>query len=161
MDDIKRPQQQLRPDVLTAQPLQAQPAPSQPLQQPQPLDTPAAVIGQTPQEQKQHSSMNHKMNKQTNKPKRKKGPIVAIILAIIVTAGLIGAAAYVYMQSRSKTDAPVATDTSQAAEDQTADGQLEVDDIDATISEIDTQLGTINDSTDFGANDLSDQTLGL
>lgn len=91
------------------------------------------------------------------KPPKKKGVIIAIVAAVIVTLILISAAVYVYLRSQnSETTAPETTETNQVD-----DGRVGGDDVEQTIGEIDSALGSVNDSEDFGQNDLTNSQLGL
>lgn len=145
MDDI-RPRQ--KPAAPPAAPQPAAPA------QPTP-DSPEGVMVESDKEQKQRVKLDHKMNK------RKKGPIIAIVLAVIITLGLIGGAVYMYWRSSSNKQSS-STSQSQTATTQTDTSKaLETSDVDNTTSAIDKQLDALNNTTGFNTNDLTDSTLGL
>lgn len=154
-----QPEQPVTPP---AQPVAAQAPPSQPLfsappsaQAPLPPQPPlpgqdAQEVG-APNYEQQHTSLNKQVNK------KRRSMIVVIILAVVVTLGLIGAAGYVYWQSRGD-NAPAETVQPIESAD---DGRVDATDIDATTSEIDSALNSLNDSEDFGSDALSDKTIGL
>lgn len=120
---------------------------SDPVPQPAPN---AQEVG-VPNYEKQHTDLNRQANK------KRRGLIFVIILAVLVTVGLIGAAGYAYWQSRNSTPA----ETVQPTQAPVDDGKVDATDIDATTSEIDGALNSLNDSEDFGSDDLSDKTIGL
>lgn len=135
--DIQRPTMPPPTNVVPSQPPQ-QPAPNggtEPPLPPQPPQMPEA------------------------KPSRRKGPIIAIILVVLVVLALIAGAVVFYLQSQKKTEEPTAqTSTETPIED---DGYIDPNDVDATVQKIDAALTNLNDSADFGADDLNDSTLGL
>ncbi len=96
---------------------------------------------------------------EVKKPGRRKGPIIAIVLTIVVVLGLIAGAVFFYLQSRGKTEEPVAQTPVEAP--LLDDGQVDPEDIDVVVQKIDGSLTNLNDSADFGADDLNDSTLGL
>ncbi len=128
---------------------QQQFAPTQP--QPDPMPNPNAQEVGAPNYEQQHVALNKQVNK------KRRGIIIVIALAVLITIGLIGAAGYAYWQSRSANQPEQTTST----ETVTDDGRVDATDIDETVTEIDNSLNSINDSEDFGTNDLSDDGIGL
>ena len=118
-------------------------------QQPQPAPD-AQEVG-VPNYEQQHVNLNKQVSK------KRKGLMFVIILAVLITLGLIGAAGYAYWQSRNK---DTATETVQTAAP-VDDGKVDATDIDPTTGEVDDALNSLNDSEDFGTDDLSDNGIGL
>jgi|GEM_PF-3495829 len=98
---------------------------------------------------------------QQPKIKGGKGPIVAIILIVFVVLLLIGGAVFYYLRSRASSGTVPITQAPAAQIPVADDGYTDPADIDATVQKIDGALTNLNDSTDFGASDLNDSTIGL
>ncbi len=94
----------------------------------------------------------------TVKPK-KHVPVVAIVVAVMVCALIIGVVAVVFIQSkRTKTaNTPIDQGTTQ----QTSNGRLSGQDVTSVKQELTKNINTMDDSKDFTSDDLSNQTLGL
>jgi hypothetical protein len=94
--------------------------------------------------------------------RRKHHHMATIIVAIVLFLILASIAVMTYIRTKDDKVAP-AKDTSQATTDSTAQPKstATTDNIDGATTEIDKQLGTANDDTDFNATDLSDTTLSL
>ncbi len=90
-----------------------------------------------------------------SKPKKDRtGLIVAIITIVVVLLIAAGVAAFIIYKNRSQPDpAPAVTETESE--------RVDVDDIDATIADIDKIMNTLNDSTDVTPTEVSDQAIGL
>lgn len=90
-----------------------------------------------------------------NEPKKKNTAlivgIISGIVALLIIAGVIG---FIWYKNNSK-PAPAATSS------QSENERVNVEEIDATIAEIDKTLNTLNDSKDITPGDVSDNTLGL
>ncbi len=85
-------------------------------------------------------------------------PIVAIVIAVVVAAGLAGLVIFSYIKARNS-DAIKRTDSnSQTVVEKP---QASVSDVDTTTEEVDKALEQADDSTDFSETQLSDTTLGL
>lgn len=147
MDDIRRP---VRPAPNEPQPIDNPAASPEQTVQPAP-DSPEAVIAQTPDQQKAQAKMNNKVSG------RKKGPIIAIIIVIVLTLGLIAGAVYYYVQSQDEQTGVVEF----IEEESTPNERLQTGEIDETIDVIDRELNTLDEANDFNANDLSEATIGL
>lgn len=83
--------------------------------------------------------------------------LIAIIVAVVVMLGLLGAVAYLYMQQNSTS---IKTTENKSAQTTTA-APVTAADVDNTTKEIDDSLTTIDADKDFSSADLSDATLGL
>lgn len=89
--------------------------------------------------------------------------IVTVLVAII----LAGAAIYVYISAQSNTEeVPVNNSTSDAevdGQDQSAEESTPVstEDLDQTLGEVDSTLDSLDDSSDFSEEPLTDDTLGI
>lgn len=159
----QQPNQAPRP-MMDVAPARPQPAPTQPQQQPAPDPNAYGAGGfGTPNDGMQVSpeapaNEPNQPGSTPKPPKKKKGIIIAIVLAVLVVLALIAAAGYWYIQSNQTDPAPV-TDTSVSTE--VDDGRVGVDDVDATVEAIDTNLNSIDDSQDFGQSDLTDNSIGL
>lgn len=136
--DIQRP---VAPQTPPQNEMVPPPDPQQPLQPQAPVPPEAP---QTPQSTEKHG--------------RRKGPIIAIILVIVVVLALIGGAVFYYV-SQNKVEEPA--EQTPIETPVTDDGYIGPEDIDATVQKIDGALTNLNDSADFGADDLNDSTLGL
>lgn len=137
--DVQRPVSSPQPSIDIIPPAPKPPAPNG--------NQDPSLPPQTPQEQT------------TKKPGRRKGPIIAIVAVVVVVLLLIAAAVVFYLNSQNKTEEPAAeTPTETPLVD---DGYVDPADIDAAVQKIDSSLTNLNDSTDFGADDLNDSTLGL
>lgn len=135
--DVQRPVSQPQPPIDIIPPAPQQPAPDN-----QGPSLPPQTPQQTP-----------------NKPGRRKGVIIAIVAVIVAALLLIAGVVFFYLSSQNKTEEPVAeTPTETPLVD---DGYVDPADIDAAVQKIDSSLTNLNDSTDFGADDLNDSTLGL
>lgn len=152
--ELQSPQfsQPQQPSVPYAGQDMQQPAMPQQAQAPQGMPANAQEVG-VPNYEQQHKDLNKQVKK------KRRGLIFVIILAVIITIGLIGAAVYAFLQSRSNSAAPV--ETSEVTTEAVDDGRVDAADIDATTSEIDKSLNSLNDSEDFGSDALSDKTIGL
>lgn len=84
--------------------------------------------------------------------KQHRGPVLAIVAAILVAGGLGGAAYMAYQ-------APNKVATQQPAQQQTEESPAQS--IDKTTAEIDEGLKSIDDEQDFNSEALSDSSLGL
>lgn len=86
------------------------------------------------------------------------GPIVAIIAAVLVAAGLAVITVYAYMKTIQKDEKPA---TSQTAEDATRNEKEETGaEIDQTTKDIDGAIES-SEEADFPEEELSDQNLSL
>lgn len=121
--------------------------PPAPPQQPMPPQVPAAPeVPQTP------------LQPEPQKRSRK-GLIIAIIMVVVIALCLIAGAVFMYLRSQNKADEPALQNPTPAQS--LDDGHIDPGDIDATVQKIDGALTNLNDSADFGPNDLNDSTLGL
>lgn len=92
-------------------------------------------------------------------PKSHHAPLIAVIVAIIVTLGLCGLVVYAYMKSKNNpTPAKTTNNTSQTP---VAKPQASPEDVDQVSADIDQSLTSLDDAADFSANAISDQALGL
>lgn len=87
-------------------------------------------------------------------PHKAGAPIAAITAAILVALGLAAVTVYAYMKSQNE-NKPAATTTTQSA------SQTAASEVDKTTKEIDNTLSSTSEATDFPANEISDQSLGL
>lgn len=164
MDDIKRPKSQPampdQPPRSSAATPQS-PPPSSPeqntvnddrnLMQQSTTDT-----NQPTELDSQHIAMNHKINK------RKKGPLIAIILAIFITIILIGIAVYVFLLSNTQqTTAPASQPTPSTEAPVEGEGRVTPDEITNTGEDIERTLNSLDDTADISPNELNDGTIGL
>jgi uncharacterized protein HemX len=85
--------------------------------------------------------------------------LVAIVVAVVVMLGLIGAVVYVYLKQNSTAIKTVAPKTSQSSNSSQA--PVSAADVDNTAKAVDDSLQTIDANKDFSSTDLSDATLGL
>lgn len=93
------------------------------------------------------------------KPGRRKGPIIAIIAIVITVLILIAGAVFFYLRTQNAAEEPAAQAPIEAPIED--DGTVDPEDIDAAVQKIDGSLTNLNDSADFGADDLNDTTLGF
>lgn len=89
---------------------------------------------------------------------KKKPPVLAIVLLIIIALGLAGGAVYLYMKTEDS--AKNTQDTSTNVQPQ-PEAEITPEEVDTTIKEVDETVNGLNDAEDLNANDLSDSTLGL
>lgn len=153
-----KPEDQQRPvnTVMDVQRPRTNPAPSEvttPLDNPMaPADSiasvtpdPGQVIGQDPLQQ-------------TVKPvkvkKKRTGLIIAIVTGVVILLVAGGAAGFIIYKNNNK-PVPAVTETQSETE------RVNVQEIDATTTEIDKTLNTLNDSSDVTPGDVSDASLGL
>ena len=96
----------------------------------------------------------------TMKPEKHHNPLIPIIIAITVAVLIIGTVVFVFIKSKDSSkgtgDAPTSTE-----EQKVETGRVSPADIETTKKEIDKNLNTTNDSSDFLSDDLTNQTLGL
>lgn len=140
--DIQRPMQPAQTQQFVPNPPESMPAPAPDAQE----------IG-APGYEQQHVSLNKQVKK------KRRGLVLVIVLAVVVTLGLIGAAGYMYWQSQSEDATTTSTETT--TETTTDDGTVDETDIDTTTADIDEALNSVDDSADFSSNDLSDDGIGL
>jgi len=88
--------------------------------------------------------------------KSKRGMVIVVIICVVLVLAAIGAAGYFYLSSKTTT-LPQTLDVSEPVDD----GRVDVSDVDALSAEVDDAVKNLNDSADFGPNDLSDSTIGL
>jgi len=171
--DIQRPQRPVdgvvQPGGVTVPNITAEPSLTPPPQQfvpqqmtPQPPIEPAAPtpniaadateVG-APNYEQQHTALNKQIRS------KRRGLMAVIIITIIVTIGLIGAAGYMYWQSRNKQNVPAVTEPVNNCDSD--DGRVDAAEVDAATQEIDDALNSLNDSEDFSTNDVSDDGIGL
>lgn len=86
--------------------------------------------------------------------KKHTGLIVAIITVVVVVLVGAGVGGFI-LYKNSRKPAPAASQNQSESE------RVNVEEIDATQSQIDKTLNTLNDSSDVTPNDVSDSTLGL
>lgn len=86
--------------------------------------------------------------------------IVILVLIIAVLLGLLLAGLFYLKSKDNQSSEQDLVDNSQVVTP-TQEGKVSTAEIDSTITSIDRTLNTLNDSTDFTPNDLSDSTLGL
>lgn len=96
----------------------------------------------------------------SKKPKSNSNTKLIIIFAVVVAVLLIVVAGFLYWQSQPETtetteEAPVA---GQFTED---DGVLDASEVDGEIQAIDDEINSLDDSADFGQNDLTNDQIGL
>jgi hypothetical protein len=103
------------------------------------------------------SSENPMAAPQIGKPKKKRTGMV-IIVATIVALALAAAAYYAYMKNMDNEKTASKPQTTTTAPAVVA---AKSTDVDQTTQDIDKDLASANDATDFAAADLSDATLGL
>lgn len=155
MDDIRpvRPNNQPSQPVQDfVQPVNASQAPNTSEQQPpQPVATPAdgQEIGVPNSEyNEQHAALNRQIGK------KRKGLVFVIVLAVLITLGLIGAAGYMYWQSlNEQPEAPAVTETESTTVDENTIDEVS-NKIDEVVEELETNQG-------LQEADLSDDTLEL
>ncbi|HMS23185.1 MAG TPA: hypothetical protein PKB09_00055 [Candidatus Saccharibacteria bacterium] len=139
-------------DVMSGRSLSSQPAPPTPQN---------SVMG--PADDISQATNDPQMNPSTNKKPTafggKKVIILIVIIAVLLGALLVG---LLYLQSKSdnKSSGQKPEDNSQSI-NPTQEGKVSTSEIDSAITSIDKTLNTLDDSTDFTPNDLSDSTLGL
>lgn len=88
---------------------------------------------------------------------RSKTPVLAIILAVIIAGGLAAFAIFTYVGSK---DDKKAESTTQQTATKTQPAATSSD-VDAASTDVDNIMGTVNDTTDFDENAISDAALGL
>jgi hypothetical protein len=86
-------------------------------------------------------------------------PVLPIVLAVLVSMTLIGVTVFVFIMTKGDKQAVEEVQETKTTEVET--GRVSADDIDTTNKEIDKNLNSVNDSTDFRTEDLSNQSLGL
>jgi uncharacterized protein HemX len=160
MEDIKRPKPNMQPN----QAPQSAPtsiaqnaAPNNNSQSNNPTDITGFASVQTQTQDPQQEQSAPKIPKQ-GKPKNK-GVIIAIVASIILAILLIGVAVWVYMQSQNTTEDPVTTTTTEEVVED--DGRVDAEDVDATIETVEKEINSLDDSGDFGQNDLTNSEIGL
>ncbi len=125
-----------------------------------PQSTPPVITPESPsldQPQSPPNSIEAKAFIESHKPKHHI-PILAILIAALITILLVGIAAFVYIQSKQNAKPSNTTDQSTATQPK---NRVLPDDIGKVSRAIDTNFNNINDSADFTNDDLSNQTLGL
>lgn len=118
-----------------------------------PVTEPAPALAPTPNGERPNLSM-----PEIPAHAKKKPPVLAIVLLIIIALGLAGGAVYLYMKTEDS--AKNTQDTSTNVQTQ-PEAEITPEEIDATIKEVDETVNGLNDAEDLNANDLSDSTLGL
>ncbi len=93
------------------------------------------------------------------KPPKKKGPVIAITIAITLCILIIVGAITVFIIARNKTKQPA--QKPQVTEVTKDSGRVSPDDIDNAKKNIDQSLNNIDDTNDFKTDDLTNTTLGL
>jgi len=146
-----------RPKPTAPEPSTPPPAESEPPHEPTPPSTgepqtPPAEPAATPVPQTPDS--HHLLAAHAGK---KRGPTLAIILAVGIALALAGVAAYAYMQSnKTKPEDHTNHAATQPEAEVTPDAE-----IDSLTSEIDQLPTTVDDSKDLPESDLTDQSLGI
>lgn len=91
---------------------------------------------------------------------KKKSPMLAILIIIVLALGLAGGAVYLYMKTKDSTKNTQATnnitDTTK-----TTEAPITQTEVDNTAKEVDAAVDNLDDAKDLNANDLTDTTLGL
>lgn len=139
--DIQRP----RPASTTppAEPM----APADNIATQAPTPNPGQVIGQ--------QGLAEELHAPAKPPKEKRpGVIIGIVTAVIIIV-LGGGIGGFILWTNSRTAEPETTQT------QSENERVNVEDIDATVTEIDQTLNSLNDSADITPSDVSDANLGL
>lgn len=98
-------------------------------------------------------------NNKPSKPKSSKTTIIVVVFAILVTLVLAGVATYIYLRSNSN-DTEVTNQTANQTT-QTDNSTVSAEDIQSEIDAISTALDSLDDSADFGQNDLTNDQIGL
>jgi uncharacterized protein HemX len=94
---------------------------------------------------------------------KKRGPTVAIIVAVVVALGLAGVAVYAYQQSQSDKPAHDANHMSQD-ESSTAPSNTQpatTSDVDAATKDLDSAIGATSEAQEIPESGLSESSLGL
>lgn len=94
----------------------------------------------------------HSATAPAQEPEHHKGPIGAVIAAVVIAVLLAGLTVFAYLQSK---------DSKTASNKSAQTTKMSGKDVDATSSQIDSSIQSASDATDFGATDLSDSALGL
>lgn len=114
---------------------------------------PPRMPGQVPAEPGQPPHFHPQPSKRQPKKKRT-GLIVGVVTAAVVVVLALGAGGFIWYQSQNET-------TPAAIEGQSETERVNVEEIDATITEIDKTLNTLDDSADITPNDVTNSSLGL
>lgn len=115
--------------------------------------TPVEHEPQKPTGPEEHALTSHKASST---------PLVAVILAILVALTLSGLVIFTFIKSKNDTKLGSGKTTSSTnSQTTTTKPQASPEDVDQVSSGIDSSLSSINETTDFAASDLSDQSLGL
>lgn len=85
---------------------------------------------------------------------KRRGPVLVILLAIVLATALAGVAALAFMKK-----APKPAQTNQT--NQQSDNAVTTGTVDDAAKDADNAVNSVDESTDFPEEDLSDQTLGL
>lgn len=133
--------------------------PNNPPNQPQPMND-VALQGSQPQGNTNSEQAPEAPVPGSKKPTSNSNTKLIIIFAVIVAILLIVVAGFLYWQSRPETtetaeEIPVAE---QVTED---DGILDASEVDSEIQAIDDEINSLDDSADFGQNDLTNDQIGL
>lgn len=86
-------------------------------------------------------------------------PVVAVVVAIIVTLALSGLVIFTFIKSKNDTNLGETTSTNSKIT--ATKPQASPEDVDQATTDIDTSLSSIDDAADFSASEISDQSLGL
>ena len=162
MEDIKRP---------TRNPQNTQPSPAVNDIASAPTESP--VQNQAPQAQEPvQQTANPNMQPQEEggqspqvamppaKHPKKKGVVIAIVAAILVAILLIVTAVFIYLQSREDDNGQI-TETTESTAVESDDGRVDANDVEQAINEITQEMNALDDSGDFGQNDLTNSEIGL
>lgn len=87
-------------------------------------------------------------------PPKTRAPVVAIVVAVLVSGALIGLTAFAYFNNQKAAEQP-------APESNAAVTPATADDVDDTTESIDEAINELDDNADFNETDVSDETLTL
>lgn len=90
---------------------------------------------------------------------KKKSPMLAILIVIVLALGLAGGAVYLYMKTKDSTKNTQTTNTTNTSN--ATETPITQADVDNTVKEVDDAVNSLDDTKDLNENDLSDATLGL